>query len=173
MPTRLLAIFAALFTAVALLAGCSSSEDNENLPDAATLLKQSAETTKAQTSVHLLLTVNGEITEFPIESLEGDLTTKSRGRRAGQGQHPVFGPAVGGRQLRRRRRHLVRRAITAGTFQDFGPAADIYDASAVLSPEKGLANVLANFSDPKAEARETINGVKTRPRDRERSATTP
>ena len=56
---------------------------------------------------------------------------------------------------------ILYAAITAGTYQDFGPAADIYDVSAVLSPEKGLANVLANFSDPKAEARETINGVKT------------
>src|SRR6478736_1282313 len=76
MPTRLLAIFAALFTAVALLAGCGSSEDNKNLPDAATLLKQSTDTTKGQSSVHLLLTVNGSIPEFPIETLEGDLTTK-------------------------------------------------------------------------------------------------
>jgi lipoprotein LprG len=52
-------------------------------------------------------------------------------------------------------------AITAGTYQDFGPAADIYDVSALLSPEKGVGNVISNFSDPKAEGRETINGVKT------------
>ena len=33
--------------------------------------------------------------------------------------------------------------------------------SAILNPETGLANVLANFSDPKAEGRETVNGVET------------
>ena len=33
--------------------------------------------------------------------------------------------------------------------------------SAILSPDNGLANVLANFSDPKADGRETINGVDT------------
>jgi lipoprotein LprG len=160
MPTRLLAIFAALFTAVALLAGCSSSEDNKNLPDAATLLKQSAETTKAQTSVHLLLTVNGSIPEFPIETLEGDLTTKPAVAAQGKANILFLGQRLEGVNFVVVD-GILYGAITAGTFQDFGPAADIYDASAVLSPEKGLANVLANFSDPKAEARETINGVKT------------
>ena len=33
--------------------------------------------------------------------------------------------------------------------------------SAILNPDTGLANVLANFSDPKADGRETINGVDT------------
>ena len=42
-----------------------------------------------------------------------------------------------------------------------GPAADIYDLAAILNPDNGLANVLANFTDAKSEARETINGVDT------------
>ena len=33
--------------------------------------------------------------------------------------------------------------------------------SKILNPDVGLSNVLANFSDPKAEGRETINGVET------------
>ena len=33
--------------------------------------------------------------------------------------------------------------------------------SAILNPDTGLANVLANFTDPKADGRETINGVDT------------
>ncbi len=76
MQTRLFAIFAALFAAIALIAGCSSSSEDsgKELPDAATLLQESSETTKSQTSVHLKLTVQGEIKELPIETLEGDLT---------------------------------------------------------------------------------------------------
>jgi len=31
--------------------------------------------------------------------------------------------------------------------------------SVLLNPDTGLGNVLANFSDPKTEGRETINGV--------------
>ena len=52
----------------------SREDSNKELPDAATLLKESSETTKCQTSVHLKLAVQGEIKELPIESLEGDLT---------------------------------------------------------------------------------------------------
>ena len=160
MPTRLLAISAALFTAVALLAGCGSSEDNKNLPDAATLLQQSTDTTKGQSSVHLLLTVNGSIPEFPIETLEGDLTTKPAVAAQGKANILFLGQRLEGVNFVVVD-GILYGAITAGQFQDFGPAADIYDASVLLSPDKGLANVLANFSDPKAEARETINGVKT------------
>jgi lipoprotein LprG len=160
MPTRLLAIFAALVTAIALLAGCSSSEDNSNLPDAATLLKQSAETTKSQTSVHLLLTVQGEIAALPIETLEGNLTTSPAVAAEGKANILVLGQRLEGVSFVVIDGKLYG-AITAGTFQDFGPAADIYDVSAILSPEKGLANVVSNFSDAKADGRETINGVKT------------
>ncbi|HEX9499224.1 MAG TPA: LppX_LprAFG lipoprotein, partial [Mycobacterium sp.] len=78
MQTRLLAIFAVLLTAIALVAGCSSkSQDSSKpLPDAATLLKESSETTKSQSSMHLKIVVTGQIKELPIESLEGDLTNK-------------------------------------------------------------------------------------------------
>ena len=161
MQTRPLAIFAALFTAIALLAGCSSSENNKNLPDAATLLQQSADTTKSQASVHLMLTVQGEIKELPIESLEGDLTNTPAVAAQGKANILFLGQRLEGVSFVVADGNLYG-AITAGdTFQDFGPAADIYDVSAILSPEKGLANVLANFSDPKADGREEINGVDT------------
>ena len=75
MQQRLLAIFAALSPPWPSSPAAPTSEDSsKQLPDAATLLKESSETTKAQTSVHLQLTVQGEIKELPIESLEGDLT---------------------------------------------------------------------------------------------------
>jgi lipoprotein LprG len=160
MPTRLLAIFAALFTSAALLAGCSSSEDNSNLPDAATLLQQSAETTKSQTSAHLLLTVQGEIAALPIESLEGNLTLSPAVAAEGKANLIFLGSRLEGVAFVVVDGTLYA-AITAGTYQDFGPAADIYDIGAILSPEKGVGNVISNFSDPKAEGRETINGVKT------------
>jgi lipoprotein LprG len=160
MPTRLMAIFAALFTSVALLAGCSSSEDNSNLPDATTLLQQSAETTKSQTSAHLLLTVQGEIPALPIESLEGDLTLTPAVAAEGKANLSFMGTRLEGVGFVVVDGTLYA-AITAGTYQDFGPAADIYDVSALLSPEKGVGNVISNFSDSKADGRETINGVKT------------
>ncbi len=72
MQTRLLAILAALFAVAALVAGCSGSSDDSatDLPDAATLLQESSETTAGETSAHLKLAVQGQIAELPVESLE-------------------------------------------------------------------------------------------------------
>jgi lipoprotein LprG len=162
MQTRLLAIFAAVAAATALFAGCSSnSQDSAKaLPDAATLLKQSSDTTRSQSSMHLKIAVAGQIKELPIESLEGDLTTTpavaAQGTAniifLGQRLEGVDFAVVGG---------TLYGALTKGSYQDLGPAADIYDPSAILNPDTGLANVLANFSDAKADGRETINGVDT------------
>ncbi len=163
MPSRLIAIFAALFAAIALVAGCSSSSENssKDLPDAATLLQQSSETTKAQTSVHLLLTVAGEIKELPIESLEGDLTTTPAVAAQGKANLLFLGQKLDDIGFVVAEGNLFATLTSGGAYQDFGPAADIYDVSAILNPETGLANVVANFSDPKADGRETINGVET------------
>jgi lipoprotein LprG len=161
MQTRLMAIFAALFAAIALVAGCSSSNQAEKeLPDAATLLQESSQTTKNLKSVHLLLTVQGEIKELPIESLEGDLTNTPAVAAQGKANIVFLGQRLEGVDFVVADGMLYG-AITAGSFQDFGPAADIYDVSAILNPDTGLANVLVSFSDPKADGRETVNGVET------------
>jgi lipoprotein LprG len=162
MQTRLVAILAALVTATALLAGCSkSSEDSgKDLPDASTLLQQSSETTKKQASVHLQLTVQGEIKELPIESLDGDLTNAPAVAAQGKANINFLGQRLEGVEFVVVDGILFG-AISAGSFQEFGPAVDIYDASAILNPTTGLANVTTNFSDAKADGRETINGVET------------
>jgi lipoprotein LprG len=161
MQTRLMAIFAAFFAVIALLAGCSKSDDSgKDLPDATTLLKQSSETTKSQTSVHLKLTVQGQIPDLPIESLEGDLTNTPATAAQGKADLNFLGQKLEGVGFIVAD-GILYGALTAGSYQDFGPAADVYDVSSILSPTAGLANVLANFSDPKADGRETINGVNT------------
>ena len=162
MQTRLLAIFAVLFTAIALVAGCSSKSQDPSkaLPDAATLLKQSSDTTKSQTSVHLKLTVQGQIKELPIESLEGDLTNTPAVGAQGTANIVFLGQRLQGVDFTVADGTLFA-ALTKGSYQDLGPAADIYDVSAILNPDTGLANVLANFTDPKADGRETLNSVDT------------
>jgi lipoprotein LprG len=161
MHSRLIAIFAALFAAVALVAGCSSSSEDsgKDLPDAATLLQQSSETTKSQSSVHLKLTVEGEIQELPIETLEGDLTNAPAVAAQGKANLLFLGQKLDGINFVVAEGNLFATLTAGSPYQDFGPAADIYDVSAILNPDTGLANVLANFSDPKADGRETINGV--------------
>lgn len=155
------ALIAVLFAAAMFVAGCSSSEDADKpLPDAATLLRDSTQTTRDLQSVHLNLTVQGTIEELPIESLEGDLTNSPAVAASGKANIVFLGQRLDGVEFVVTDGNLYG-AISAGSFQDFGPAADIYDVAAILSPDKGLANVLSNFSDPKSEGRENISGVDT------------
>jgi lipoprotein LprG len=163
MQTRLLAIFAALFTTVALFAGCSSKPEDSGkaLPDAATLLKESSETTKSQASMHLKLSVQGEIKEMPIETLEGDLTNVPAVAAQGKANLIFLGQKLADVGFVVADGNLFAALTSGGAYQDFGPAADIYDVSAILNPDTGLANVLANFTEPKADGRETVNGVET------------
>jgi lipoprotein LprG len=106
----------------------------------------------------LKLAVQGQIQDLPIETLEGDLTNKPAVAAQGTANILFLGQRLEGVDFVVADGNLFG-AITKGSFQDFGPAADIYDVSALLDPDKGLGNLLANFSDPKADGRETINGI--------------
>ncbi len=162
MQTRrsLLAVLASLSIATALIAGCSkgSQPSGGPLPDATTLVKQSADTTKNVKSAHLVLTVNGKLQGLPIKNLTGDLTTAPATAAKGNALITIGGDAqvdfvvVDGD---------LYATLTPNKWSDFGKASDIYDVSAILNPDTGLANILANFTDAKAEGRETINGQST------------
>lgn len=155
-------LLAILFAAAALVAGCSSSsseKSNAPLPDAAELLQQSAATTKAQQSVHLLLTVEGTIKGLPVEKLDGDLTNTPAVAAEGTVDLNAFGQKISDAKFVVAD-GILYAALTAGDpLSDYGPAEKIYDVSTILNPELGLANVLSSFTDPKAEGRESINGT--------------
>jgi lipoprotein LprG len=129
------------------------------LPDAATLLKDSNTATRALKSIHLDLTVEGEIKNFPIKTLSGDLAQAPAVAAQGNTKLTFQGSDVDAKFVVIDSNLYV--ALSGDSFIDMGPAADVYDISAILNPDKGLANVLANFSDPKSESTETINGIET------------
>jgi lipoprotein LprG len=154
-----IAVLVSILTALLLVAGCSSSTKSDApLPDAASLLKSSEQTTRQQKSVHLELTVTGKIPALPIETVSGDLTNAPAVAASGKASIIAFGQTFKDVDFVVVDGNLYG-ALTPGSFTNFGPAADIYDVSAILSPDKGLANLLANFSEGKSEGRETINGV--------------
>ncbi|MEU0496426.1 LppX_LprAFG lipoprotein [Mycobacterium sp. NPDC006124] len=157
-----IAVLVSIFAAILLVAGCGSSspKNDSPLPDAASLLKESTQTTSAQKSVHLALTVTGKIKELPIETLTGDLTNVPVVAAQGKASIIAFGQTFKDVDFVVADGDLYG-ALTPGSFTNFGPAADIYDVSKILNPQVGLANLLANFTDPKSEGRETINGVNT------------
>jgi lipoprotein LprG len=154
-------ILTALLAAAVLIAGCSSSSNksSESLPDAASLLKDSNAATRNLKSVHLVLTVEGEIKELPIKTLTGDLSQSPAVAAQGNAKLLFQGSDVDANFVVFDGTLYV--ALSGDSYIDMGPATDVYDISAILNPDTGLANVLANFSDPKSESIETINGVQT------------
>jgi lipoprotein LprG len=160
-PRRLWAVLAVLSLATALIAGCSpgSKPSGAPLPDATTLIKQSTDTTKNVKSAHLVLTVTGKVPGLPIKVLTGDLTTAPATAASGNTTLTLGGSdiqadfvVVNGN---------LYATLTPNKWSDFGKASDVYDVSVILNPDTGLANALANFSNAKAEGRETINGQTT------------
>lgn len=154
-------ILTALFAAAVLLAGCSSSSEKstESLPDATTLLKESNTATRDLKSVHLELSVEGEIKDLPIKTIGGDLTQAPAVAASGNAKLLFQGSDVEANFVVID--GLLYVALSGDSYIDMGPAADVYDIAAILNPDTGLANVLANFSDPKSDSTETVNGVET------------
>jgi lipoprotein LprG len=157
---RLFAVLAALSVATTLVAGCSISKKSSGgpLPDATTLVKQATEATKTVKSAHIVLTVNGKIPGLSIKTLTGDLATNPTAAKgnvkltfAGSDIDADFVVFDG----------ILYATLTPNKWSDFGKASDVYDPSQILSPDNGLANILANFTEPKAEGRDTINGQST------------
>ncbi|SOJ54818.1 Lipoarabinomannan carrier protein LprG [Mycobacterium simulans] len=157
---RLLPLLAAMSVATVLVASCSSESKPSGgpLPDATNLIKQSTEVTKNVKSAHIVLTVNGTIPGLSMKTLSGDLTTNPTAAKGnvkltlGGADVDADFVVVDGN---------LYATLTPNKWSDFGKAADIYDPSQILSPDNGLANVLANFTDAKAEGRDTINGQTT------------
>ncbi len=158
---RLFAILAAVSLAAALITGCSSgsTQSSAPLPDATTLVKQSADVTKNLKSAHLVLSVIGKVPGLPIKTLTGDLTTAPATAASGDVQLTMGGSEVDANFV------VVDgelyATLTPNKWSDFGKAADIYDVSTILNPYAGVANLLANLTDAKAEGRDTINGQST------------
>ncbi len=155
---RLFVVLAAMSITAALIAGCSSGSKQSGapLPDATTLVKQSTDVTKNLKSAHLVLTVSGKIPGLPIKTLTGDLTTAPATAASGDVQLTMGGSEVDANFVVLDGELYA--TLTPNKWSDFGKAADIYDVSALLNPDTGVANVLANLTDPKAEGRDTING---------------
>lgn len=158
---RLSAVLVSLSLATALIAGCSSGSQQSSgpLPDATTLVKQSADTTKNVKSAHLVLSVQGKIPGLPIKTLNGDLTLTPNTAASGNALLSLAGSDIDAQFVVYD--SVLYATLTPNKWSDFGKASDIYDVSVILNPDTGVSNVLANFTNAKAEGRDTINGQST------------
>jgi lipoprotein LprG len=103
--------------------------------------------------------VQGKVPGMPIKVLTGDLTTTPA--TAASGNTTL---TLGGSDLQADFAVVdgdLYATLTPNKWSDFGKASDIYDVSVILNPDTGVSNVLANFTNAKAEGRDTINGQST------------
>ncbi|WP_324188213.1 LppX_LprAFG lipoprotein [Nocardia higoensis] len=153
----------------ALVAGCSSSDDGGDttaapvtgpLPDAAQIIQESSRTTQTLQSVHLDIQVT-DVPNLPVESVSADVTNQPQG--AGQ--------AMGEAKVRTKPEEpfidtkfivvdkTLYTAVNSSSYAPVGPAEQVYDPGVILDKDKGLANVIAQVENPKAEGRETLDGI--------------
>ena len=152
------AVLVAVLAAAFLTSGCSKKA-SEPLPDAAQLIQQSISTTKALKSAHLEIAVNGKITGLPVKTLSGDLTNVPSVAISGSSKISMGGTDVDIQLVVLE--GTLYAALTPNSWLDMGPAAEVYDPSVILNPDTGLANMLANVTEAKADGFDTIGGVET------------
>ena len=156
MPSRFFTALVVPLAAALLIPGCSKKA-SEPLPDAASLIQQSVETTRKLSSAHLEIAVTGKIDGLPIKTLSGDLTNVPSVAVKGNSTISMGGSDVDVELVVLD--GTLYAALTPNNWLDMGPAVDIYDPSVILNPDAGLANMLKNVTQPKAEDSETIGGV--------------
>jgi lipoprotein LprG len=148
-----------MLAAALFVSGCSSKEASEPLPDAAGLIQQSIQTTKALKSAHLEIAVTGKVEGLPLKTLSGDLTNVPATAVKASAKVTMGGSDIDADLV------VVDgtlfAALSPNNWLDMGPAAEVYDPSVILDPSTGLGNMLANLSETKAESFETIGGVPT------------
>ncbi len=149
----------AALTAIGL-AACtrnqSSSTGTAALPDGSQLLLTSAAAMKEVKTAHVTIEVQGTVGGIGLHKADGVLT------RAGDAKGTATVDQLGATVE-------VQFVITGGKVYLKGPtggfqqvpaalASSVYDPSAILDPEKGLAKLLSVVKSAKTEAKESVGG---------------
>ncbi|GAA1010283.1 lipoarabinomannan carrier protein LprG [Nocardiopsis tropica] len=161
---RLATLTVAFLAVLGLATGCSKAsgepKNDAPLPDAKVLIDSSSAAARALRDVYLDLAVDGTVPKLPVKSVSAYLTNDPQ--VAGQGDADV---TFNGTQVKAKfvvvDSRLWAQFGAGQAYQDMGLASDIYDASAILDPDKGIANLISSVRDPKAEGREQIGGIET------------
>ncbi|HEY4452707.1 MAG TPA: LppX_LprAFG lipoprotein [Pseudonocardiaceae bacterium] len=160
MRTRVVLLLCAALVAVAsCTSGASDTAATSTAQGAQQLLQKSGASMKTVTSVQFTLTVAGDLTAIPVHNATGTLT--KAGNAKGNAQITELGQLV-----------QVDFVLIGDTFYLKGPtggyqklsaslAESIFDPTAILDPNRGIAHVLASVQNPQPQGGETVDGVAT------------
>lgn len=145
-----------LLAALLLAGGCTGG--GAELPAATDILARSAEAMRAVRTVALDLQVDPAADGLPIRAATGSLTASGEAEGTAtlvQGGAPVeLGFVVTGGNL-----YLRGPAGGFGAPIPVQFASSIYDPTALLDPERGVAALLAAAEPGETQARESVDGV--------------
>jgi lipoprotein LprG len=158
MRTRVVLLLCA---ALIVVAGCTSSGGASDTAATTTqgaqaLLQKSSASMKAVTTVQFSLTVAGNLTAVPVHSASGSLN--KAGDAKGNAQISELGQLV-----------QVDFVLVGDTFYLKGAtggyqkipasmAESLFDPTAILDPNRGVAHVLASVQNPQPQGGDTMNG---------------
>jgi lipoprotein LprG len=159
MRRRLLLAVPVVTVLLAGLTACTGGDDKSasDLPAGDELVRSAAEAMRSVQTAHFEITASGTLAGVPLRRASGVIT--AAGDADGSAQIDQSGPlaelsfVVKGQTL-----HV--KGATGGWQQvPLALASSVYDPSKILSPDQGVANVLATASGAKTEARESIGGT--------------
>ena len=153
----------ALIAVLVAVTSCTKSAEQkkdasgDSLPDAGTLLTGSAAAMRDIKTAKFLITADGAISGLSLRRADGTLTRE--GSAQGTAQIEQAGTTVD-----------LTFVIVADKIYIKGPtggyqalplslAASVYDPSAILDPDQGVAKLLSSTTDAKTEAAEAVDGT--------------
>jgi lipoprotein LprG len=153
-------LLAGLGLLAVLVAGCTSGGSESGaatLPPAPTVLNNAGASMRGVTSVHFTITVNGTLPGVPVQNATGDLN--AQGQAKGSAKLTELGQLV-----------QVDFVLVDKVFYLKGPtggyqripaalAGSLFDPTAILDPNRGVAKLLTSVRGGTTQARETVDGV--------------
>lgn len=156
-PSRL--VLALLVVLLGGAAGCTGRGGSADLPAGDALLKESAAAMRVVNTVRFAIESDGTVGGLSLRRAGGQLTRAGDAKgtaQIGQGgaslelEFVVVGESI------------YVKGLTGGWQKlPLALASGVYDPSAILDPERGIAKVLSTATDARTEAREEVDGVDT------------
>jgi lipoprotein LprG len=152
----------ALLAALVAVSSCTSSHDKKaepagSLPDAGTLLTDSATAMRDIKTAKFLITADGAISGLSLRRAEGTLTRE--GDAEGTAQIEQAGTNVDLTFVIVGDKIYIKGPTGGYQALPLSLAASVYDPSAILDPDQGVAKLLTTATDAKTEASEAVDGA--------------
>lgn len=144
-----------------LFSACSSHShvDDLSAEQVQELVRDAHDDTAALNSAHLRIDALGNTDKSRFVYAYGDLIEKPSAKAQGRIKGKVSGMLM--ETDFKVINNIIYAKPTGNTWIAMGKATDVYDISATLDPERGLAKIISEIQDPHGEGSENVDEVNT------------